>query len=39
MEEKNQIYHEHFINTDIETMQYEVPTILIKILKKNMKMV
>ena len=25
MEEKNQIYHEHFISTDIETMQYEVP--------------
>jgi len=25
MEEKNQIYHEHFIGTDIDTMQYEVP--------------
>lgn len=25
MEEKNQIYHEHFIGIDIETMQYEVP--------------
>lgn len=25
MEEKNQIYHEHFIGIDIDTMQYEVP--------------
>ena len=25
MEEKNQIYHDHFIGIDIDTMQYEVP--------------
>ena len=35
MEEKNQIYHEHFISIDIETMQYEVPYYTYKDYKEK----